>query len=202
VRPSLVAALFLALVAGGCGGHSAAKTTEATSATPTETTSATRTSATPVALVTTSLGTFAIRLDVRDSPHLVASFERLARRGFFDGTIFHRIVPGFVIQGGDPTGTGTGGPGYTTTDPPPPGTRYTHGTVAMAKTASDPKGTAGSQFFVVTAADAHLSPDYALLGKVTSGLAVVDRIGTFGDPQTEQRTKRIVVRRIRVRATR
>jgi peptidyl-prolyl cis-trans isomerase B (cyclophilin B) len=115
------------------------------------------------------------------------------KKGFFDGTIFHRIVPGFVIQGGDPTGTGTGGPGYSTVDVPPSDARYTKGVVAMAKAGNEPPGTAGSQFFVVTAEDARLPPEYALLGKVTSGMDVVEKIGTLGDPQTEQPTKRIVI---------
>ena len=152
-------------------------------------------------MVKTSEGSFSIQLDAQSSPHTVASFEQLARTGFFNGTIFHRIVPGFVIQGGEPAGAGTGngGPGYSTVDVPPAGTTYLHGTVAMAKTAADPPGTAGSQFFVVTGADARLPPIYALLGHVVSGLAVVDRIGTFGDPQTEQPTKRIVVRSITIR---
>ena len=72
------------------------------------------------------------------------------RKGFFDGLTFHRIVPGFVIQGGDPNGNGTGGPGYTIVDEPPPETKYTQGVVAMAKGGNEPAGTAGSQFFVVT----------------------------------------------------
>jgi peptidyl-prolyl cis-trans isomerase B (cyclophilin B) len=143
--------------------------------------------------VVTNLGSFTIRLDVKDSPCVTASFASLVRKGFFDGTIFHRIVPGFVIQGGDPTGTGTGGPGYTVRDAPPANTRYTKGVVAMAKTSSEPRGTAGSQFFVVTAPDARLSADYALLGKVTTGLKVVERIGRLGNPATERPTRRVAV---------
>ena len=114
------------------------------------------------------------------------------RRKFFDGTRFHRIFPGFVIQGGDPTGTGTGGPGYTVVDRPPAGARYTRGLVAMAKTGAEPAGTSGSQFFVVTARDAGLPPDYALLGKVTRGLDVVERIGRLGNAN-EQPTRRVVI---------
>jgi cyclophilin family peptidyl-prolyl cis-trans isomerase len=131
----------------------------------------------------TNCGSFTIRLDVKDSPHTTASFVGLVRRGYFLQTIFHRIVPGFVIQGGDPTGTGTSGPGYTTVDRPPKGTKYEEGVVAMAKTESEPAGTAGSQFFVVTGPDAAgLPPDYALLGHVTEGLDVAKRISNFGDP--------------------
>ena len=89
-------------------------------------------------------------------------------------------MPGFVIQGGDPTGTGTGGPGYTTVDPPPTDTQYTAGTVAMAKSAADPAGTSGSQFFVVTAPDAGLPPDYAVVGTVTEGMETVSAIEALG----------------------
>jgi peptidyl-prolyl cis-trans isomerase B (cyclophilin B) len=140
----------------------------------------------------TSEGSFTIRLDVKDSPCATASFAALARKGFLDRSIFHRIVPGFVIQGGDPTGKGTGGPGYTTVDVPPADARYVRGVVAMAKTGAEPAGTAGSQFFVVTGADAGLTPDYALLGRVTSGLDVVERIGRLGGAD-EQPTKRVTI---------
>jgi peptidyl-prolyl cis-trans isomerase B (cyclophilin B) len=141
----------------------------------------------------TNLGEFAFTLDTKDSPCTSASFAALVRKKFFDGTRFHRIVPGFVIQGGDPTGTGMGGPGYSVVDRPPSMARYTKGVVAMAKTGAEPAGTSGSQFFVVTAADAGLPPEYALLGKVTRGLAVVERIGKLGDPASEQPTRRIVI---------
>jgi len=130
----------------------------------------------------TNCGSFTIRLAVKTSPETTASFVSLVRKGYFDQTIFHRIVPGFVIQGGDPTATGTGGPGYTTIDPPPASTRYTLGLAAMAKSATEPAGAAGSQFFVVTAKDAQLPPDYAVLGNVVQGLPVVEAIGNLGDP--------------------
>ena len=87
------------------------------------------------------------------APNTSASLVALARDGFFDDVIFHRVVPGFVIQGGDPTGTGTGGPGYKTVDVPPQDAQYIQGVVAMAKSGVEPPGTSGSQFFVVTGAD-------------------------------------------------
>ena len=130
----------------------------------------------------TNCGSFTIRLDVEASPNTAASFVSLVRKGFYDDLVFHRIVPGFVIQGGDPTGRGTGGPGYSTVDRPPAGTRYTLGVVAMAKTADEPPGTAGSQFYVVTGEDAGLPPDYAVLGKVTKGIETTQQIGELGDP--------------------
>jgi cyclophilin family peptidyl-prolyl cis-trans isomerase len=141
----------------------------------------------------TNLGTFAFVLDVKDSPCTTASFASLVRRKFFDGTRFHRIVPGFVIQGGDPTATGSGGPGYSVVDAPPPTARYTKGVVAVAKTGAEPPGTSGSQFFVVTATNAGLPPEYALLGKVTRGLAVVEKIGKLGNVRTERPTRNIVI---------
>ena len=146
--------------------------------------------------VVTNFGRFDIRLDVRDSPCTTSSFAALVRKRFFDGTRFHRIVPGFVIQGGDPTATGQGGPGYTVRDVPPSDAAYTKGVVAMAKTAVEPPGTAGSQFFVVTGADAGLQPQYALLGVVTKGLPVVDRIGKLGNPANERPTRKVVVLRM------
>ncbi|HEY8646615.1 MAG TPA: peptidylprolyl isomerase [Gaiellaceae bacterium] len=133
-------------------------------------------------LLETNCGDFTIRLAVKTSPATTASFASLVQKGYFNGTVFHRIVPGFVIQGGDPSGTGTSGPGYTTVDIPPASTRYTLGLVAMAKTGAEPPGTAGSQFFVVTTQDAQLPPDYAVLGTIVNGQAAVDKIGQLGDP--------------------
>jgi peptidyl-prolyl cis-trans isomerase B (cyclophilin B) len=133
-------------------------------------------------ILDTSCGKIDIRLDQRTSPRTTASVAGLARAGFFDDTVFHRIVPDFVIQGGDPTGSGMGGPGYSTRDKPPADTTYLKGTVAMAKTEAEPAGTAGSQFYIVTGADAGLPPDYAVLGKVVAGLDVVEKIGRLGDP--------------------
>jgi cyclophilin family peptidyl-prolyl cis-trans isomerase len=146
--------------------------------------------------VLTNLGGFAVRLDVEDSPCVTSSFASLVRKHFFDGTVFHRIVPGFVIQGGDPTATGTGGPGYTVTDVPPANSLYTEGVVAMAKSPTEPRGAAGSQFFIVTAANAGLQPDYAILGVVTKGLKVVERIGRLGNRVTEKPTRRVAVLRM------
>ncbi|HEY1317886.1 MAG TPA: peptidylprolyl isomerase [Gaiella sp.] len=141
----------------------------------------------------TSCGTFVVTLDLDSAPNTAASLVSLARDGYFDDTEFHRIVPGFVIQGGDPTQSGNGGPGYSTRDAPAPDAAYTKGVVAMAKTATEPPGTAGSQFFVVTGADAGLPPEYAVVGTVTSGLDVVERIGKLGDPATEQPTQPVVI---------
>jgi cyclophilin family peptidyl-prolyl cis-trans isomerase len=149
------------------------------------------------ATLTTSCGTFTISLAVKTSPNTTASFASLARTRFYDNTIFHRIVPGFVIQGGDPTQTSTGGPGYSVVDKPPKTLKYTVGTVAMAKSQSEPAGTSGSQFFVVTGDASFLPPDYALLGHVTKGMPVVTKIGKLGD-QAETPTLIVVVRHITI----
>ena len=119
-------------------------------------------------VVETSCGEFTIELDPKLAPKTTASLVSLAEAGFYEKTTFHRVVPGFVIQGGDPTASGTGGPGYTT------------GIVAMAKGPTDPAGTAGSQFFVVTAPDAGPPPDYAVVGRVTEGMETVSAIEALG----------------------
>ncbi len=132
------------------------------------------------AVVSTSCGDFTISLDVEQAPKTSASFAYLADQGLYDDTPIHRIEPGFVIQGGDPRGDGSGGPGYSVVEKPPSNLKYLQGVVAMAKTGTEAAGTSGSQFFVVTAQDAQLPPDYALLGKVISGLDVVLRIEELG----------------------
>lgn len=154
-----------------------------------------------MATVDTSCGSFDIRLDTTGFPKTVNSFVYLARKGFYYDTIFHRIVPHFIVQGGDPLQNGHGGPGYTVTETPPDGTTYTLGTVAMAKTPVEPRGRSGSQFFIVTEPDAGLPPNYAILGKVSSGMDVVKRIGKLGDPASGDMgtpLETVVVRRITV----
>jgi cyclophilin family peptidyl-prolyl cis-trans isomerase len=143
------------------------------------------------AVVETSCGTFDIALDTTRAPKIANSFAYLAEEGFYDDLTFHRIVPEFVIQGGDPEGTGSGGPGYKVTEKPPANLAYTKGVVAMAKSSAEPPGTAGSQFFVVTGADAGLPPEYALVGKVSSGMDVVEQIGKLGTP--EEKPKQTVL---------
>jgi peptidyl-prolyl cis-trans isomerase B (cyclophilin B) len=194
-----LAVLLTASVLAGCGGSSSATTTTTTTTAAAgnggcTTVAMPKASARKEAKPTTKLdpsksytvtmktncGSFSFLIDQKQSPNASASFVSLVQHGFFDKTVFHRIVTGFVIQGGDPTGTGSGGPGYSTVDTPPASAQYTLGTVAMAKTGTQPAGTAGSQFFIVTTANAGLTPDYAIIGKVTQGIAVVKKIGTLG----------------------
>ena len=195
-RPARLSLAALVLLLAGCGGGHP-KTANPCPTTGAHVTFPLLDSKKPHTVdVLTNLGEFALRLDVQDSPCTTSSFAALVRKHFFDGTIFHRIVPGFVIQGGDPTGTGRGGPGYTVVDVPPANALYTEGVVAMAKSSTEPRGTAGSQFFVVTGPDAGLPPDYAVLGVVTKGLKVVERIGRLGNRLTERPTRRVAVLRM------
>jgi cyclophilin family peptidyl-prolyl cis-trans isomerase len=149
------------------------------------------------AVVRTSCGTFEIALDTERAPKTANSFAFLAEEGFYDDLTFHRIVPSFVIQGGDPEGTGTGGPGYSVDEEPPANLAYTKGTVAMAKSSAEPPGRSGSQFYVVTGADAGLPPEYALVGKVSEGLDVVARIGKLGNA-AEQPKQTVLIEEITV----
>ncbi len=123
------------------------------------------------ATLKTDDGDIVIALDAKDTPKTVNNFVFLAEKHFYDNTIFHRVIKGFMIQGGDPTGTGTGGPGYRFADEPFTGT-YTRGTVAMANAGPN---TNGSQFFIMHA-DVNLPHSYVIFGHVTSGMDTVDKI--------------------------
>ena len=152
------------------------------------------------AVIATNCGDVEIALDVKRAPKTAASFVALARKGFFDGLGFHRIVPGFVVQGGDPAGNGSGGPGYDVVETPPSSLKYTKGVVAMAKTEMDAPGTSGSQLFIVTADDAGLPPDYALLGKVSKGSDTVERIEAVPAEADGQPTQPVVMEKVTVKA--
>ncbi len=130
------------------------------------------------ATVETTHGTFTITFDAARAPKTVNNFVTLARWKYFDGVGFHRVVPGFVIQGGDPEGTGMGGPGYTFADELPQAGEYEIGSLAMANAGPN---TNGSQFFIITGeAGAGLPPQYSLFGKVTDGMDVVMKIDALG----------------------
>jgi len=123
------------------------------------------------AVLTTSLGAITIQFTASKTPITVNNFVTLSRKNFYSNTIFHRVIKGFMIQGGDPKGTGSGGPGYTFADEPFEG-EYTRGTVAMANAGPN---TNGSQFFVMHK-DTKLPKNYVIFGKVISGIEVVDKI--------------------------
>lgn len=139
------------------------------------------------AVIETSKGDMTVALDPVAAPRTVNSFVFLARYHYFDGIVFHRIIPGFVLQGGDPTGSGSGGPGYRFADELPPPGRYELGSLAMANAGPD---TNGSQFFVISGADGmRLPPSYSLFGKVVQGLdtvAAIDAVGTKSGKPSEQ----------------
>jgi cyclophilin family peptidyl-prolyl cis-trans isomerase len=152
----------------------------------------------------TNCGEIDIALDVKRARRTSSSVAYLVRKGFYDGLSFHRIAKlptggDFVIQGGDPTGTGNGGPGYSVREKPPTGLRYSRGVVAMAKTEIEPAGTSGSQFFIVTAPDAGLPADYALLGKVSKGDDVVSKIAAVPTDSTEHPTQPVVISKATIR---
>jgi cyclophilin family peptidyl-prolyl cis-trans isomerase len=150
------------------------------------------------AIVETNCGRFTIKLDAKRSPRVVNSFVYLARSGFYDGLLFYRVVPGFVIQGGDPLNNGLGGPGYTVTEPPPHGFKYRLGTVAMAKTAVAPSGASGSTFFVMATSAIPLPDEYAEIGQVRAGLATVERIDALGTAG-ERPSQTVQIKSIRIK---
>ncbi|MEK7496750.1 MAG: peptidylprolyl isomerase [Patescibacteria group bacterium] len=151
------------------------------------------------ATIQTNQGVITIELFPTDAPKTVENFVTLAGKGYYDGLIFHRVIKGFMIQGGDPTGTGSGGPGYTLADELNPETEsykrgYVRGTVAMANAGPN---TNGSQFFIMHA-DTPLPHNYTIFGRVTSGLEVVDKIAsspTDGSdrPITEVKMEKVTI---------
>jgi cyclophilin family peptidyl-prolyl cis-trans isomerase len=147
------------------------------------------------ATMETSKGTMELFLDAAAAPKTVNSFVFLARWHYFDGIVFHRIIPGFVLQGGDPTGTGTGGPGYKFEDELPKPGRYEIGSLAMANAGPN---TNGSQFFVISGpSGVALPPLYALFGKVVKGLDVVSAIEAVGS-QSGRPSERVVINSVTI----
>jgi peptidyl-prolyl cis-trans isomerase B (cyclophilin B) len=149
------------------------------------------------AVVRTSCGEFSIELATKEAPKTANSFAFLAEEGFYDDLTFPRIVPEFVIQGGSPVNGQTGGPGYSVDEKPPSNLSYTKGVVAMAKSGAEPPGRSGSQFFVVTGADAGLPPEYALVGRVSDGMDTVEKIGKLGTPE-EKPTQTVLIESVEV----
>ena len=127
----------------------------------------------PQVTIETTKGKIVLELAEDDAPNTVANFINLAEKGYFDGLLFHRVIPNFMIQGGDPTGTGTGGPGYLIADEFSPKLKHARGVISMANAGPN---TGGSQFFITHVATPHLDGKHAVFGKVTSGMEVVDAI--------------------------
>ena len=148
------------------------------------------------ATMVTNKGTMTIALDPVAAPMTVNNFVVLARYHYFDGVGFHRVIPGFVLQGGDPDGTGRGGPGYRFADELPKPGRYEVGSLAMANAGPN---TNGSQFFVISGPDGvRLPPQYSLFGKVVAGLDVVAAIDALGTPGAGKPKERVVMESVTI----
>lgn len=155
------------------------------------------------ALLQTSMGDITIEFFPKIAPNHVENFKKLARSGFYDSTTFHRVMPGFMIQGGDPntkdddrSNDGIGGPGYTI-DAEFSDTKHVRGIVSMARK-SDPNS-AGSQFFIMVKDSAHLDGQYSVFGKVTSGMDVVDKIVSVPRDPNDNPIKKVVVEKVTIK---
>ncbi len=183
---AIVAAIAVSACSGAGGGPSAPASAPAADVCPSSPPAALPAGETRTVTIETDLGTMTLGIEADLSPIAAGNFVALAECGYYDGVVFHRLVPGFVIQGGDPTGTGTGGPGYTIQDEPVT-SEYGRGVVAMART-SQPDSV-GSQFFIVLDEAAAEALAYyntnQIIGRVTDGMATADAIAAMpnsGDP--------------------
>jgi cyclophilin family peptidyl-prolyl cis-trans isomerase len=180
----LLLTLFLCLSVSACGkaGEPARQT---------------QTAAVPAtAVFETSLGTFRCRLDTKNAPRTTKNFIDLANKGFYNGLIFHRVIDGFMIQGGDPNGNGTGGPGYTIEDEFSPELKHDRpGTLSMANAGPN---TGGSQFFITLAATPWLDGKHAVFGYVSEGMDVVQKIGHSRTNAQDKPVFPVVIRRITI----
>ena len=153
--------------------------------------------ANPTAEVETTLGTIKIELFAKEAPDTVANFVKLSEKGYYNGVIFHRVIPGFMIQGGDPTGTGRGGPGYTILDEFSPKLRHDKaGMLSMANAGPD---TGGSQFFITLAATPHLDDRHAIFGQVIDGQDVVKKIGAAPRDRSDRPSTPIEMKKVTIK---
>ncbi len=144
----------------------------------------------------TTLGTMVIQLDAVTAPKTVNNFVFLARYHYYDGIIFHRIINGFMCQGGDPKGTGTGGPGYKFADELPKPGRYEVGSIAMANSGPN---TNGSQFFLVSGqSGVRLPPQYSLFGKIVKGLDVLDAMQKVATDRNDRPQEQVVIQSVTI----
>ena len=155
----------------------------------------------PIVTFQTTAGTFKAELYPEIAPNTVNNFISLVKKGFYDGTIFHRVIPGFMIQGGDPEGSGLGGPGYGIKgefasngwkNP----LKHTRGVISMAR--SMMPNSAGSQFFIMHKDAPHLDGDYAAFGKVVEGIEVVDEIAGVKTDRNDRPTTPVVMKTVRI----
>ncbi len=151
----------------------------------------------PIAEIETTLGNIKIELFAKEAPDTVKNFVTLAEKGYYDGVIFHRVIPGFMIQGGDPTGTGRGGPGYTIMDEFHPKLRHNKaGILSMANAGPD---TGGSQFFITLAATPHLDDRHAVFGCVIEGQDVVKKIGDVPRDRSDRPSTPVAMKKVRIK---
>jgi peptidyl-prolyl cis-trans isomerase A (cyclophilin A) len=147
----------------------------------------------------TSMGNFTIELFEQQAPKTVENFVKLAEKKFYDGVIFHRVIDGFMIQGGDPTGTGRGGPGYQFADEFHPQLKHTaEGILSMANAGPN---TNGSQFFITLTATPHLDGKHAVFGKVVEGMDVVKKIGKTPTKAGDRPVTDVVMKAVRIEKT-
>lgn len=180
VLPLACVVLTLSLVS--CGKKEAPPGSESTTqqqqSAPTETASTPPPAKVAYAVVEVDgRGKFVIELNLERAPKTAGNFIKLAKEGFYNGLTFHRVVPDFVVQGGDPNGNGTGGPGYTIPFEET-GLKHEDGAVAMARRGDD-KNSAGSQFYICLGAQPHLDGEYAVFGKVIQGMEIVRKIQPY-----------------------
>ena len=149
-----------------------------------------------LAVIETNMGTFTFKFYAEDAPGTVRNFIELAEKGYYDGTIFHRVIAGFMIQGGDPKGTGSGGPGYTIKAEFNK-QKHVAGTVAMARTA-DPDS-AGSQFYLCLEPTPHLDGQYTVFGQVVDGMDVVTAIGKVSTDRRDRPIEKVVMKKVTIR---
>jgi peptidyl-prolyl cis-trans isomerase A (cyclophilin A) len=151
----------------------------------------------PIAEIDTTLGLITIELYEKEAPDTVKNFITLAEKGYYDGVIFHRVIPGFMIQGGDPTGTGRGGPGYTIMDEFHPKLKHSRGGIlSMANAGPD---TGGSQFFITLAATPHLDNRHAIFGLVIDGFDVVKKIGDSPRDHSDRPKTPVSMKKVKIK---
>lgn len=152
--------------------------------------------ANPIAVFDTNLGTFRAELFREHAPRTVENFVDLAKEGFYDGVLFHRVIDGFMIQGGDPTGTGSGGPGHTIRDEFSPALRHdSEGMLSMANSGPD---TGGSQFFVTLVPTPWLDDKHAIFGRIVDGMDVVRNIGKVPTGSGDRPREDVVMRSVTI----
>ena len=150
-----------------------------------------------VAVFDTNMGSFEVELATKDAPNTCANFIALAKKGFYNNVTFHRVIDGFMIQGGDPTGTGTGGPGYTIKDEFSP--KLNHNEPGVISMANAGPNTGGSQFFITLAPTAWLNNKHAVFGKVIKGMDVVKKIGKVKTDGRDKPLEPVVIKTITIK---